>query len=61
MDRIGSEPNFSIKQSVSIGTMLNFNGDGHGDGDGDSMCKQVFSVDCNVDVIIHQDIKFDGK
>ena len=40
--RIDSEPNLSIKRSVSIGTMLNFDrgDDGHGDGGG--TCKQAF-------------------
>ena len=39
---MGSEPNLPVKQSVSIGTMLNFDGDGHGHGHGhgDSTCKQ---------------------
>ena len=29
-DRIGSEPNLSIKWSIIIDTMLNFDGQGHG-------------------------------
>ena len=37
-DRMGYEPNLSVKWSVTIGTMLNCDGDG----DGDSMCKQAF-------------------
>ena len=45
MDRMGSEPNLSVKRSVSIGTMLNFDGDGHGDGDG--TCKQAFNQKCS--------------
>ena len=51
MDRLGSEPILSIKQSVSISTMVNFDGDGHGNGDGmckravNGMCKRAFK-DC---------------
>ena len=39
-ERIGSLPNLPIKRSVSIRTMLNFDGDGHGHGHGDNTCKQ---------------------
>ena len=39
MDRLGSEPNLSLKRSVSVGTMLNFDSDAHSDGDG--TCKQL--------------------
>ena len=41
MVRMGTEPILPIKRSVSIGTMLNFDGDRHGDGDG--TCKQALS------------------
>ena len=34
MDRIGYEPNLSVKRSVAIGTMINFDADSDGDGDG---------------------------
>ena len=37
-ERIGSVPNLPFKQSVSIDTMLNFDGDEHGEG----TCKQAF-------------------
>ena len=43
MDRLGSEPILSIKWSVSIGTMLNFDGDCDGNGDSDGMCKQALT------------------
>ena len=35
MDRLGSQPILSVKRSVSIGTMLNF------DRDSDGTCKQA--------------------
>ena len=38
--RMGSVPILSVKRSVSIGTMANF--DGHGGGDG--TCKQALRV-----------------
>ena len=41
MDRMGSEPN----RSVTIHTMVNFEGDGHGHGNGNGMCKQAFTHD----------------
>ena len=41
MDRMDTEPILSIKQSVSIDTMLYFDGDGDGHGDGDGTCKQT--------------------
>ena len=44
MDRLGSKPNLSVKQSVSIGTMLNLDGDGHGHGNGDGTCKQALNL-----------------
>ena len=33
MDRMGSVPNLLVKRSISIDTMLNFDGDRHGHGD----------------------------
>ena len=44
-DRLGSEPILYIKRSISIGTMLNFDGDCDCDrhGDGDGTCKQPFN------------------
>ena len=39
MGRLGLEPILSIKQSVSIGTMINFDSDC--DGLGDGTCKQA--------------------
>ena len=44
MERMGSVPNLPIERSVSIGTMLNFDGDEHGHSDSDSTCKQAFSA-----------------
>ena len=40
-DRMGSEPILSVKRSLSIGTMLNFDSDCDGHGDGDGTCKQA--------------------
>ena len=40
-DRLGSEPNLSVKQSVTIGTMTNLDGDFDGHGHGDGTCKQA--------------------
>ena len=42
--RMGCEPILSVKWSVSIDTMINFDGDSDGHGDGDSTCKQAFSL-----------------
>ena len=42
-ERMGSVLNLPIKQTVSIGTMLNFDGAGHGHGDDDGTCKQAFT------------------
>ena len=42
MVRMGSVRILSIKQSVSIDTMINFDVDG--DGHGDGTCKQVLSL-----------------
>ena len=44
MLRMGTEPILSGKWSVSIDTMINFDGDGDGYGDGDGMCKQALKV-----------------
>ena len=41
MDRLGLDPLLSIKQSVSIDTMINFDGDG----DGHRMCKQTLTCE----------------
>ena len=41
MGRMGTEPILSVKRSISIDTMLNFDGDRDGDGDGDGTCKQA--------------------
>ena len=41
MDRLSSEPILSVKQSVTIHTMLNFDGDFDRHGHGDDMCKQT--------------------
>ena len=40
---MGSVANLPIKLSVSIDTMLNFEGEGHKHGDGDGTCKQAFT------------------
>ena len=45
MGRMGTEPILSVKWSVSIGIMVNFDGDG--DGYGDGTCKQTL-IDDNV-------------
>ena len=44
MGRMGVQPIFPIKVSVTIGTMLNFDSDFDGHGDGDITCKQTLSV-----------------
>ena len=41
MDRTGSVPILPVKQTVTIGIMLYFDGDGHRDGDGDGTYKQA--------------------
>ena len=41
---MGSVCNLSVKCAISIGTMLNFDGDGHGHEDGDGTCKQTLSL-----------------
>ena len=45
METMGSAHTLSIKRSVSIGTMLNFDSVGYGHGDG--TCKQTFSPGTN--------------
>ena len=40
MDRLGAEPILSVRQSVSIDTMIHFDGDG----DGDGTCKQALTL-----------------
>ena len=40
MGSMGTEPILSIKRSVSIDTMINFDGDA----DGDGTCKQAFTL-----------------
>ena len=39
MGKMVTEPILCIKRSVSIETMINFDGDGDGDGSGDGTCK----------------------
>ena len=41
-DRLGTEPNVSVKQSITIHIMVNFHGDGHGNGYG--MCELAFTI-----------------
>ena len=43
-DRMGTEPFLSVKRSVSIDTIVNFDGGGDGHRDGDGTCKQAFSL-----------------
>ena len=38
-DRMGFEPNLSIKWSVAIDTMINFDSDSDGHGYGDTTCE----------------------
>ena len=40
MDRMGSVPILPVKRTITIDTMLYFDGDGHGD----STCKQAFRL-----------------
>ena len=42
MDRMGSVPILPIKQTITIGIMLYFDGDRDGHRDGDGTCKQAF-------------------
>ena len=41
-NRMGSESNLPVKQSFTIGTMMDFDGDGHRHGD--CMCKWALEV-----------------
>ena len=43
MDRMGSEPNLSVKWSVIIGILIIFDGDFDGHGHGDGTCKQALN------------------
>ena len=45
MGRMGTEPILSVKRSISIDTMINFDVDGDGHGHGDSRCKQALRVE----------------
>ena len=45
--RMGTEPVLPIKRSVSIGTMINFEGDGHAHGDGYGTCKKALREEQN--------------
>ena len=45
--RMGTEPILSVKQSISIDTMINFDVDGDGHGHGDSTCKQALNLEAN--------------
>ena len=47
---MGSVPNLSVKWSVSIDTMINF------DGDGDGTCKQALKVSITIGIMLD----FDG-
>ena len=40
-DRMGTEPILSVKWTVSIDTMINFDCEGDDHGDGDGTCKQA--------------------
>ena len=42
-DRMDSEPNLSVKRSITIGTMVNFDGEFDGHGHGDGTCEQTFT------------------
>ena len=44
MFRMGTEPILSVKRSVSIDTMINFDGDRDGYLDGDGTCKQALNT-----------------
>ena len=44
IEKMGSAPNLSVKWTISIDTMLNYDGDQHGHGDGDGTCKQAFRL-----------------
>ena len=40
-DIMGSVPILSVKRSINIDRMINFDGDGDGHGDGDGTCKKT--------------------
>ena len=44
MIRMGTDPIQSVKQSISIDTLIHFDGDGDGHRDEDSMCKQALAL-----------------
>ena len=43
-DIMGSKPNLSVNRSITIGTMVNFDGDDYGHGHGDGTCKRAYSL-----------------
>ena len=55
-ERMAFVLNLPAKQSVSIGTMLNFDGDGHGHGNGDGTCKRSLMKD-KIDTCTSKDIE----
>ena len=50
--RMGSELNLLIKWSITIGTMINFDGDGDGHWYRNATCKAVFTLDVCVNVTV---------
>ena len=42
-DRLGLEPTLSVKRSITIDTMIQFDRDIDGHGDGDGTCKQALT------------------
>ena len=57
MDRMGSVPILSVKRTVSIGTMLYFDGDR----DGDGTCKQAFTVVFQMSIFFYLNLKMNRK
>ena len=57
-DRMGTEPILSVKQFISIDTMINFDCDGNGHGDGDGTCKQAFTTREFLRILIRLDDLF---
>ena len=47
---MSSVPILSVKRSVSIDTMINFDGDGDEHGDGDGTCKHASTTDTVLNV-----------